>query len=87
MSNTGSDGWDLLPVVLSTQTKGTALLSLAEISSGEGWTHLDVSSYQVRRLLVRLQGYVDGGKRPAGHLLHLPQQLLGKTKGDEHEGH
>lgn len=44
----------------------------------KGYAHLDVSSNQVGGLLVRLQGDVDGGERPAGHLLHLSQQLLWK---------
>lgn len=48
-------------------------------------SHLDVSSYQVRWLLVCLQGHVDGGERPAGHLLHLPQQLLRKGRKEEEE--
>lgn len=54
----------------------------------KGCAHLDVASYQVRWLLVRLQGDVDGGERPAGHLLHLPQQLLGRRrkKREECEG-
>lgn len=49
----------------------------------KGCAHLDVSSYQVRWLFVRLQGDIDGGERPAGHLLHLSQQLLGRGRKKE----
>lgn len=51
----------------------------------EGRTHLDIPSYQVGRLFVRLQGNVDGGERTAGHLLHLSQQLLGSREEDDEE--
>lgn len=47
--------------------------------------HLDVSSNQVGRLLIRLQGHVDGGEGPTGHLLHLSEQLLRTGTGGEEE--
>ncbi len=73
--------WMELPRLPSCQPKHKVdLWGLAAIALRKGCAHLDVSSYQIRWLLVRLQGDVDGGKRPAGHLLHLPQQLLRKKR-------
>lgn len=57
-------------------TMEAASCQLGELGDLWGSAHLHVPSYQVRRLLFRLQGDVDGGERAAGHLLHLPQQLL-----------
>lgn len=65
-----------LLAVMTSQAKTIDLYGLAAIASRKSCAHLDVSSYQVRRLLVSLQSDVDGGERPARHLLHLPQQLL-----------
>lgn len=74
------DGTSLPAVKPSTQTREVDLWGSVLIALRKGCAHLDVSSYEVRRLLLSLQGDVDGGKRPAGHLLHLPQQLLRKRK-------
>ena len=71
---------------LSALTKRHISAGLAAIALRKGCAHLHVSSYQVRWLLVRLQGDVDGGEGPAGHLLHLPQQLLGRRRKEEEEG-
>lgn len=57
-----------------------ASCQLGKLGDLWGSAHLHVPSYQVRRLLFRLQGDVDGGERSAGHLLHLPQQLLWRSE-------
>lgn len=52
------------------------------LPSSSAHTHLHVPADQVGRLLLSLHGDVDGGEGPAGHLLHLPQQLL-RRRGEE----
>lgn len=66
--------------ILSVRKTVRSLGFFRVIAVRKGCAHLDVSSYQVGRLFVCLQGDVDGGERPAGHLLHLSQQLLGRRR-------
>lgn len=57
------------------------------LPSSSAHTHLHVPADQVGRLLLRLHSDVDGGEGPAGHLLHLPQQLLRRRGEEQRSGH